>query len=129
MLDALERVTLFRAQAADSHRRVEDIGGDLDSAISLLDLRQSREALALSGAGRNNLPAFSLSATSLRATLLQQQQLCCVLPAADSRLAGGGGVSCVVGAPCLTACGHVEVIDCSCFHVGSGCLPHPDPRS
>lgn len=46
VLNALERVTLFRAQAADSHRRVDDIGGDLDSAISLLDLRQqSREAV------------------------------------------------------------------------------------
>lgn len=56
MLSALERVMLFRAQAADSHRRVEDIGGDLDSAISLLDLRQSREAVG--GAGTNyELPA------------------------------------------------------------------------
>lgn len=45
MLDALERIDLFRTQAADSHRRVENIGGDLDSAISLLDLRQSREAV------------------------------------------------------------------------------------
>lgn len=43
VLNALERLALFRAQAADSHRRVEDIGDDLDSAISLLDLRQSRE--------------------------------------------------------------------------------------
>lgn len=45
LLDALDRVTQFRAQAADSNRRVEDIGSDLDSAISLLDLRQSREGL------------------------------------------------------------------------------------
>ncbi|CAM9386727.1 unnamed protein product, partial [Scytosiphon promiscuus] len=45
VLDALERIELFRSQAADSHRRVENIGGDLDSAISLLDLRQSREAV------------------------------------------------------------------------------------
>lgn len=45
LLDALDRVTQFRAQAADSNRRVEDIGNDLDSAISLLDLRQSREGL------------------------------------------------------------------------------------
>lgn len=45
LLDALDRVTEFRAQAADSNRRVEDIGSDLDSAISLLDLRQSREGL------------------------------------------------------------------------------------
>lgn len=43
VLSALERVTLFRTQAADSHRRVEEIGDDLDSALSLLDLRQSRE--------------------------------------------------------------------------------------
>lgn len=53
MLDALERVSLFRAQAADFHRRVEDIGGDLDSAISLLDLRQSRDAMAVDGVGAN----------------------------------------------------------------------------
>ena len=45
VLNALERVTLFRSQAADSHRRVEDIGDDLDSAISLLDLQQSREGV------------------------------------------------------------------------------------
>lgn len=45
LLDALDKVTQFRAQAADSNRRVEDIGSDLDSAISLLDLRQSREGL------------------------------------------------------------------------------------
>lgn len=45
VLDTLDRVALFRAQAADSHRRVENIGGDLDSAISLLDLGQSRRAL------------------------------------------------------------------------------------
>ncbi|CAM9653831.1 unnamed protein product, partial [Ectocarpus sp. 13 AM-2016] len=45
VLDALERVALFRAQAADSNRRLEDIGSDLDSAISLLDLQQQcREA-------------------------------------------------------------------------------------
>lgn len=49
VLDALDRVSLFHAEAADSHRRVDDIEGDLDSAISLLDLRQSREGLA--GAG------------------------------------------------------------------------------
>ncbi|CAB1100685.1 unnamed protein product [Ectocarpus sp. CCAP 1310/34] len=42
VLDALERVTLFRAQAADSNRRLEDIGSDLDSAISLLDLQQQQ---------------------------------------------------------------------------------------
>lgn len=46
LLDALDRVTEFRAQAADSNRRVDDIGSDLDSAISLLDLRQSREGLS-----------------------------------------------------------------------------------
>lgn len=50
VLDALERVTLFRAQAADSNRRLEDIGSDLDSAISLLDLQQQcREAEHLDG--------------------------------------------------------------------------------
>ncbi len=54
VLNALERVTLFRAQAADSYRRVDDIGGDLDSAISLLDLRrQSREAV--DGKGSSHL--------------------------------------------------------------------------
>lgn len=57
VLDTLDRVALFRAQAADSHRRVEDIGGDLDSAISLLDLGQSRRALkaahALEAAGKS----------------------------------------------------------------------------
>lgn len=51
VLNTLDRVALFRAQAADSHRRVEDIGGDLDSAISLLDLgqQQSRHALKTPG--------------------------------------------------------------------------------
>lgn len=51
VLNALERVTLFRAQAADSHRRVEDIGDDLDSALSLLDFGQSRQE-AVVGEGR-----------------------------------------------------------------------------
>lgn len=46
VLDALERIDLFRTQATDSHRPVEkNIGVDLDIATSLLDLRQSREAV------------------------------------------------------------------------------------
>lgn len=45
VLDALDRVALFRSQAEQqAHRgRVEEIGDDLDSALSLLDLRQSRQ--------------------------------------------------------------------------------------
>lgn len=45
VLDALDRVALFRSQAGKkAHRgRVEEIGDDLDSALSLLDLRQSRQ--------------------------------------------------------------------------------------
>ncbi|CAN0074331.1 unnamed protein product, partial [Ascophyllum nodosum] len=39
MIDALDRVSLFRAQALNSHRRLDDIGSDLDGAISLLDLQ------------------------------------------------------------------------------------------
>lgn len=42
VLDVLNRVAVFQAQSIDSHRRVDEIGGDLDSAISLLDFRQSR---------------------------------------------------------------------------------------
>lgn len=42
MIDTLNSVALFRAQAKLANRRVEELGSDLDSALSLLDVRQSR---------------------------------------------------------------------------------------
>lgn len=44
MINALDRVALFRTQASDSYRRVDDIARDLDAAISLLDLQRQSPA-------------------------------------------------------------------------------------
>lgn len=39
----LDRVALFRAQAKQSNRHLEDLGNDLSSALALLDARQARD--------------------------------------------------------------------------------------
>lgn len=60
VLDALDRITLFRAQAKQTNRRVEEIGDDLNSALSLLDLGQSRHLKAVGESDADCLPSAVL---------------------------------------------------------------------
>lgn len=63
VIETLDKIALFRAQANQTTRRVDDLGSHLDSALALLDFRRSRD---LQASGTTQSDAIKLMQTIAR---------------------------------------------------------------